>query len=66
MPEAAASENRPGRSNVVVVSWVSFVQDLGSEMLYPILPLYLTGVLGAPVAAVGAMEGPPDVSLAMR
>ncbi|MBI4729767.1 MAG: MFS transporter [Acidobacteria bacterium] len=43
--------------NVVVLSWVSFFQDAASEMLYPVLPLFLTGVLGAPVAAVGLIEG---------
>ena len=43
--------------NVVVLSWVSFFQDAASEMLYPVLPLFLTGVLGAPVAVVGLIEG---------
>jgi MFS family permease len=43
--------------NIVVLSWVSFFQDAASEMLYPVLPLFLTGVLGAPVAAVGLIEG---------
>src|SRR3989475_12499254 len=43
--------------NVVVLSWVSFFQDAASEMLYPILPLFLTGVLGAPVSVVGLIEG---------
>src|SRR5947199_6509022 len=43
--------------NVVVLSWVSFLQDAASEMLYPILPLFLTSVLGAPVAVVGLIEG---------
>ena len=43
--------------NVVVLSWVSFFQDAASEMLYPVIPLFLTGVLGAPVAAVGLIEG---------
>ncbi len=43
--------------NVIVLSWVSFFQDAASEMLYPVLPLFLTGVLGAPVVAVGAIEG---------
>jgi len=43
--------------NVVVLSWVSFFQDAASEMLYPVLPLFLTGVLGAPVAVVGLVEG---------
>ncbi len=43
--------------NVVVLSWVSFFQDAASEMLYPVMPLFLTGVLGAPVAVVGLVEG---------
>jgi MFS family permease len=36
---------------------VSFFQDAASEMLYPVLPLFLTGVLGAPVSVVGLIEG---------
>ena len=43
--------------NVVVLSWVSFFQDAASEMLYPVMPLFLTSVLGAPVAVVGLVEG---------
>src|SRR5438094_3694911 len=43
--------------NVVVLSWVSFFQDAASEMLYPVLPLFLTGVLGAPPSVVGLIEG---------
>ena len=43
--------------NVVVLSWVSFFQDAASEMLYPVLPLFITGTLGAPVAALGLIEG---------
>lgn len=36
---------------------VSLLTDVSSEMLYPIVPLYLTGVLGAPMAVVGLVEG---------
>jgi MFS family permease len=43
--------------NVIVLSLVSFFQDAASEMLYPVMPLFLTGVLGAPVAVVGLIEG---------
>jgi MFS family permease len=43
--------------NVIVLSWVSFFQDAASEMLYPVMPLFLTTVLGAPVAVVGLVEG---------
>src|SRR6478672_2134483 len=43
--------------NVLVLSVVSFLQDAASELLYPLLPIYLTSVLGAPPAVVGAVEG---------
>ena len=40
-----------------MLSAVSFLQDTASELLYPLLPIYLTAVLGAPPAVVGAVEG---------
>lgn len=43
--------------NVATLSGVSLLQDAASELLYPVLPLFLTGVLGAPVAVVGLVEG---------
>ena len=43
--------------NVRVLAAVSFLQDTASELLYPLLPIYLTTVLGAPPAVVGAIEG---------
>jgi len=43
--------------NVWVLSAVSFLQDAASELLYPLLPIYLTAVLGAPPSVVGAIEG---------
>ena len=43
--------------NVRVLSLVSLLQDAASELLYPLLPVYLTGVLGAPPSVVGAVEG---------
>ncbi|MFN2568824.1 MAG: MFS transporter [Candidatus Dormibacteria bacterium] len=46
--------------NLAVLCGVSFFQDAASEMLYPVLPLFLTGVLGAPVAVVGLIEGAAD------
>jgi len=47
---------RLGR-NVIVLSWVSFFQDAASEMLYPVMPLFLTAVLGASPAVLGLIEG---------
>ena len=43
--------------NLVVLSLVSLLQDAASELLYPLLPIYLTAVLGAPPSVVGAVEG---------
>ena len=52
----------PGRPpwrtrNVTVLSAVSLLQDAASELLYPVLPIFLTAVLGAPAAVVGLVEG---------
>ncbi|MCB0926480.1 MAG: MFS transporter [Mycolicibacterium insubricum] len=43
--------------NVRVLSGVSLLQDVASELLYPLLPIYLTVTLGAPPSVVGAIEG---------
>jgi len=43
--------------NVRAVSVVSLVNDLASELAYPVVPLFLTSVLGAPVAVLGLIEG---------
>jgi MFS family permease len=43
--------------NVFLLGWVSFCTDLASEMLYPIIPLFLTGTLGLPKEALGGIEG---------
>jgi len=43
--------------NVALLSAVSLLQDAASELLYPLLPIYLTVTLGAPPAVVGAVEG---------
>jgi len=43
--------------NVFVLGLVSFFNDVASEMIYPLVPIFLTSVLGAPVAVVGLIEG---------
>ena len=42
---------------MLVLGFVSFFTDISSEMVYPLIPIYLTTVLGAPVAVVGVVEG---------
>lgn len=40
-----------------MLSGVSLMQDAASELLYPVMPIFLTVTLGAPAAVVGAVEG---------
>lgn len=51
--------------NVWRLGAVSFFGDVSSEMLYPLMPLFLTAVLGAPVAIVGAIEGAAEALAAI-
>ncbi|HNW45533.1 MAG TPA: MFS transporter [Elusimicrobiales bacterium] len=43
--------------NVTFLGVVSGLTDISSEMLYPIVPIFLTSVLGAPMQVVGLIEG---------
>jgi MFS family permease len=45
------------RGNVLWLSLVSLLTDLSSEMIYPLLPFFLTAVLGAGPAFLGVIEG---------
>jgi MFS family permease len=50
---------------VWILSWVSFFADVSSEMVYPLLPLFLIGVLGSSKTHLGAMEGAAILVVAM-
>jgi MFS family permease len=43
--------------NVRVLSLVSLLQDAASELVYPVVPLFVTSVLGAPPSVLGLIEG---------
>ena len=44
-------------SNIVLIGLVSLFIDMSTEMVYPLIPLYLTTILGASPAIVGIIEG---------
>lgn len=44
-------------SNIVLLGLVSFFSDISTEMVYPIIPLYLVNVFGTKPALVGVIEG---------
>lgn len=44
-------------SNIVLLGLVSLFADMSTEMVYPLVPLFLTAALGASPAIVGIIEG---------
>lgn len=42
---------------VIALGVVSFFTDVSSEMIYPLLPLFLSSTLGAGALTIGAIEG---------
>ncbi len=44
-------------SNIVLLGLVSLFADMSTEMVYPLVPLFLTASLGASPAIVGVIEG---------
>jgi MFS family permease len=48
-----------------VLAAVSFLTDASSEIIYPLLPIFLTTVLGTSAAAVGAIEGAAETTSAL-
>ncbi|MBI3038780.1 MFS transporter [bacterium] len=60
MGQKQDSPEQPGgklHPNVVAAGWVSFFTDLGSEMIYPLLPIFITSNLGASRTMLGLIEG---------
>lgn len=51
--------------NVIRLGLVSFFADVSSEMLYPLVPIFLTAVLGAPLAIVGIIEGAAEATASL-
>lgn len=60
-PVAASPSQQPARHKlprtVWALGWTSFFTDVSTEIIYPLLPLFLTVTLGASMAFVGLVEG---------
>jgi len=50
------TKNQTGKI-VKIFALASFLNDLGSDMIYPIWPLFVTSVLEAPMAVLGFLDG---------
>jgi MFS family permease len=47
-------------ATVILLSLTSLVNDAGTEMIFPLLPVFLVGTLGASPAYLGLIEGAAD------
>src|ERR1044071_8337300 len=56
-PEATPQKGSGLGRNVYALAAVSFFTDVATEMIYPLLPLFLSTTLGASASFVGAIEG---------
>src|SRR6266480_2543908 len=50
---------------VKLFGWVSLLNDFASEMIYPLLPAFVTGVLGGGAQALGALDGAAEFAAAV-
>ena len=48
--------------NLLILTLVSLTQDAASELLYPLIPLLITVVLGAPPIVLGLIEGAAEAA----
>src|SRR5947208_17158908 len=51
--------------NVWVVTLTSFLTDVSSEMLFTLLPLFLSNVLGARTNVIGLIEGVAETTASL-
>lgn len=67
MADLPGGESRPTSlpREVVLLGWVSFLADVSSEMVYPLLPMFVVGVLGASATTLGGIEGAAALMVAL-
>jgi MFS family permease len=66
-PSVTDRDNSPQTLGRIVyaLAAVSFFTDVSSEMIYPLLPVFLTTVLGASAGFIGAIEGTAESTAAL-
>jgi len=60
----AVAKPKLGR-NILGLSAVSFFTDVSTEMIYPLLPVFLASVLGANASFIGAIEGTAETTASL-
>jgi MFS family permease len=56
---------RPLGRNVIALTVVSLLTDVSSEMIYPLLPVFLTATLGVSAGMLGAIEGAAETAASL-
>ena len=56
---------RPLGATVIGLAAVSFLTDVSSDMIYPLLPGFLAGTLGVSAAFLGVIEGAAETTAAL-
>jgi MFS family permease len=59
------AEEKRGQKNIFFLGLVSFFNDFASDMIYPLLPLFLTTVLKAGAASIGVIEGVAETTASL-
>lgn len=54
MTEKPKEQNK---RSIQAFAWASFLNDFGSDMIYPVWPLFVTSVMGANMAMLGLIDG---------
>jgi MFS family permease len=62
---AIAPERRLLPRTVIALGLASLFTDMASEMIYPLLPVFLAGVLGAGAISLGVIEGVAESTAAL-
>ena len=61
----ANEPKEPLNKGVILLGWVSLLSDVASDMIYPLLPDFLTRTLRAGPAALGIVEGVAEATASL-
>ncbi len=50
-------DNKENKRTVKIFTWASFLNDMGSDIIYPVWPLFVTEILKANMAVLGFVDG---------
>lgn len=64
-PDTGIRARRPLSPTVIGLAAVSFLTDVSSDMIYPLMPSFMAGTLGVSAAFLGVIEGASETTAAL-